>query len=299
MRVEEAIDDYLIHLKFVQNKSLKTIESYKNDLNHFKKSLYKNNLENIEDVNLNFFNQFLDKYRLNHSANSSNRMLSSLRSFYDFTSLNHPSIQNITKYVDGFKKEQHLPIYCSFSDISKILNSFGKNDKELYHRCLLETLYSCGLRVSELCTLTINDVRLDKGILKVHGKGNKERIVPIAKPCDDLLKFYLINIRPQWLKKKIDVFFINQLGNACNRYFVHKLVKSKISELGLNPKISAHSFRHSFATHLLERNADLRVVQELLGHSDIQTTQIYTHVQGDRLKNVYDQCFNTLKKEDL
>lgn len=202
-------------------------------------------------------------------------------------------------YYHSFHKEKHLPSYLEFEEILKLLSSFDSSDKGIFQKTLLETLYSCGLRVSECCQLKLNDVHLNERILKINGKGGKERIIPIASNCVEQMKQYISLVRNQWDTKNSPYFFINSLSHPVNRQYVHQLIKKKINELDLNPDISAHSLRHSFATHLLNGNADLRVVQELLGHSDIQTTQIYTHVQNKRLNDVYDTYFTDLLEEEI
>lgn len=297
MNLEEAVLDYKINLQVIENKSAKTIESYLNDLHQYIEFMHSIGVDEVEQINILKIDSFFNEYGQSHSTKSANRVLSAIRSFHKYTTLNHPSIKNPTLYMHGFKNSRHLPVYCSVDDIATLLNSFGNSDIEIYQKTLLETLYSCGLRVSELCNLKQNDVHLDEKILKVTGKGNKQRIVPIADACVSQMKIYLNYVRVQWETKRCPNFFINQFGRVCTRQYVHNLIKSKIEECNLDPDISAHSFRHSFATHLLDGNADLRVVQELLGHSDIQTTQIYTHIQNKRLTNAYDSFFTDLNKK--
>ena len=292
MNIQEAMDDYLVHIKVVEDKSTRTIQAYQNNLTQYQTYLEEKEITQMEDINILQVDSFLNAYIQTHATKSGNQMLATIRSFHKFTSLNHPTITNPTTYIKGFTNNRHLPIYCSQPDIEKLLNSFDDSDEQIYQKTLIETLYSCGLRVSELCSLRLNEVHLGDKILKVTGKGDKERIVPIAQPCVVQMQMYLDLVRPQWETKKSPHFFINHLSHPCNRQYVHNLIKKKIHELNLDPHISAHSFRHSFATHLLDGHADLRVVQELLGHSDIQTTQIYTHIQNKRLKEAYDQHFS-------
>ncbi len=317
MRFKEAIEDYLLNLRVIENKSQKTIESYQRDLYAFDTYLCSISLDSLEEIHFMEIEAFLNAYGQTHSASSVNRMLSCLRSFYRFTLLNHPTLQNPLVHSHHVKAESRLPIFCSQNEIKtllgsfgdsdieiyqktivmtlyscglrvselcdlkkndvrlddhliKVLGSFGDSDIEIYQKTIVMTLYSCGLRVSELCDLKKNDVRLDDHLIKVRGKGNKERIVPIVDLCVHQMEQYIHLVRDQWDIKQGTNFFINQRGNACTRQYVHHFIKEKIHTLGLNPNISAHSFRHSFATHLLDGDADLRVVQELLGHSDIQ-----------------------------
>ena len=299
MNISEAVDDYIMNITVIENKSKQTSQAYRRDLNAYTQYLSAHHIDKMESVTTADVDAFLNAYAENHAAASVNRMLSALHSFHRFTSLNHPEIDDPSKVIRGIAKSRHLPVYFSYEDVTKMLSSFGSSDKEVYQKTILETLYACGLRVSELCGLQLNQVHLSQGMMKVKGKGGKERMIPIAEPCVQQMQLYLDVIRPQWDKNKLPNFFINQLGHVCTRQYIHVLIKKKINALHLNPAISAHSFRHSFATQLLAGQADIRVVQELLGHRDIQTTQIYTHVQDERLRQAYDDFFQSFnKKED-
>lgn len=296
MELEEAFKDYRLYLNVMQRKSVQTQKSYSHDIEMYIDFLKENHILNIEDISVLDIENFLDVYAENHSAASCNRMIASIHSFHLQISIAHPKIKDVSILVHGIKNAQHLPVYLSVDEMKKIFSSFDDCPLSQYHKTLLVVLYSCGLRVSELCDLKLNDVHLSKMTLKVKGKGDKERIVPFSNFCASQMQFYLDEIRSSWDIKKLPNFFVNPYGRVCTRQYVHQMIKQKVSELGLNPAISAHSFRHSFATHLLDGDANLRVVQELLGHSNIQTTQIYTHIQDERLKNVYDACFQKLNR---
>ena len=285
-----------MNLTVIENKSERTVEAYKRDLDGYLDYMESLNIINMEDITLLKVDSFFQQYCQSHKMTSANRVLAS---FHKYTTLNHPNINNPVLYYHSFHKEKHLPSYLEFEEILKLLSSFDSSDKGIFQKTLLETLYSCGLRVSECCQLKLNDVHLNERILKINGKGGKERIIPIASNCVKQMKQYISLVRNQWDTKNSPYFFINSLSHPVNRQYVHQLIKKKINELDLNPDISAHSLRHSFATHLLNGNADLRVVQELLGHSDIQTTQIYTHVQNKRLNDVYDTYFTDLLEEEI
>lgn len=297
MKCREALNDFKINLMVIENKAQKTIEAYIRDLNCYLSYLETIGIENMEDITILKVDSFFQSYSKSHAPSSCNRMLASIRSFHKYTTLNHPKIQNPVLYFHGFQNQKHLPVYLQIEDVFRLIHSFDASDQGIFHKTIIETLYSCGLRVSELCSLRCNEVHLQEKILKIKGKGGKERMVPIACDCIDQMNLYLSVVRCQWDQKKSPYFFINQLSHPLTRQYVHELIKKKVNELQLNPQISAHSFRHSFATHLLNGNVDLRVVQELLGHSDIQTTQIYTHIQDARLKNVYDSYFPSIEKE--
>lgn len=298
MDLHEALSDYKLNLSLVENKSKKTIEAYMSDLTHYINYLNQKNINNVEEITILTVDNYLNSLTKEYSSNSINRVLASVRSFHKFISLNHESIKDPTLYIHTHKHNEHLPIYASVQDLKVLFDSFSNSDIDIYHKTILLTLYSCGLRVSELCSLKRNDVHLSEKILKVTGKGDKERIIPIVDACVQQMELYLNLVRKSWQKKTLPNFFINQYGRVLTRQYVHNLIKKKCEECNLNPNLSAHSFRHSFASHLLDGNADLRIVQELLGHSDIQTTQIYTHIQNKRLVNAYDNAFQSFKKKE-
>lgn len=298
MDLHEALSDYKLNLSLVENKSKKTIEAYMSDLTHYIDYLNQKNINNVEEITILTVDNYLNSLTKKYSSNSINRVLASVRSFHKFISLNHESIKDPTLYIHTHKHNEHLPIYASIQDLKVLFDSFSNSDIDIYHKTILLTLYSCGLRVSELCSLKRNDVHLSEKILKVTGKGDKERIIPIVDACVQQMELYLNLVRKNWQKKTLSNFFINQYGRVLTRQYVHNLIKKKCEECNLNPNLSAHSFRHSFASHLLDGNADLRIVQELLGHSDIQTTQIYTHIQNKRLVNAYDNAFQSFKKKE-
>lgn len=298
MDLHEALSDYKLNLSLVENKSKKTIEAYMSDLTHYIDYLNQKNINNVEEITILTVDNYLNSLTKEYSSNSINRVLASVRSFHKFISLNHESIKDPTLYIHTHKHNEHLPIYASIQDLKVLFDSFSNSDIDIYHKTILLTLYSCGLRVSELCSLKRNDVHLSEKILKVTGKGDKERIIPIVDACVQQMELYLSLVRKNWQKKTLSNFFINQYGRVLTRQYVHNLIKKKCEECNLNPNLSAHSFRHSFASHLLDGNADLRIVQELLGHSDIQTTQIYTHIQNKRLVNAYDNAFQSFKKKE-
>ena len=296
MELIDALEDYRLYLSVVQRKAKKTQKSYIHDIESYIDFLNERNITAFESISVLDIVDFLDFYALDHSAASVNRMIASIHSFHLQISIAHPEIKDVSLLIHGMKSSKHLPVYLSVDEIKKVFSSFQDNEIDQYNKTILVVLYSCGLRVSELCDLKLNDVHLVEGILKIKGKGDKERMIPISSYCATQMKYYLDSIRSVWDIKNISYFFVNRLGHVCTRQYVHVMIKQKVNELNLNPQISAHSFRHSFATHLLDGDADLRIVQELLGHSNIQTTQIYTHIQDKRLSNVYDRCFQKIEK---
>ena len=293
MELKDAFEDYRLYLSVVQRKSKKTQQSYLHDIKVYLDFLNGRNITKCEDISVLDIEAFLDVYAEDHIASSLNRMIAT---FHLQISIAHPEIKDVSLLIHGMKSSKHLPVYLSVDEVKKVFSSFQDNEIDQYNKTILVVLYSCGLRVSELCDLKLNDVHLAEGILKVSGKGDKERIIPISSYCVSQMKYYLDSIRCVWDVKNVSYFFVNRLGHVCTRQYVHLMIKQKVNELHLNPHISAHSFRHSFATHLLDGDADLRIVQELLGHSNISTTQIYTHIQDKRLSSVYDRCFQKIKK---
>ena len=298
MKIEDAIAEYMLQLRVIDHKSDQTIVSYGHDLKLYRDFLESHDIFDMEKITILKVDAFFNAYLKGHSSRSANRTLSTLRSFHECIHLNHTDVCNPIVYYHSFGTGSSLPVYCNVEDVFTLLNSFKDTPKDIFYRTVLETLYSCGLRVSELCDLELNDIRISEKICKVaHGKGDKERIVPIANACVMQMELYVNEVRSLWDVHHSTKFFINEKGNPINRQFVHRLIKRKIAENNLDPRLSAHSFRHSFATHLLDGNADLRVVQELLGHSNIQTTQIYTHIQNKRLSQAYEQFFPDLDQK--
>ena len=288
MKIHEAIENYIHYISVVDQKALTTIENYKQDLIQYEAYLKNQGIDEMEDITYAIIESFVLEQSQSKKTNSINRMVVSIRNFHYFISYNFSSVANPAMFLKLSKKSSKLPLFLNESDIEEFLGSFDDQDAiGMYHHSIIELMYGCGLRVSEVCNITMNQLHLSQGFVRCIGKGSKERMVPINDHAKYCLETYIQTIRNEWNTKKLPYLFINHLGNRLNRQYVHKMIKNKLNELDLNDKISAHSFRHSFATHLLNGGADLRSVQELLGHSDISTTQVYTHVQTSRLKDAY------------
>jgi site-specific recombinase XerD len=224
-------------------------------------------------------------------------MASSIRSFHRFISFKY-DLKDPTLNLEVKNKSKRLPIFATIDEVDKIMAYFTNENQDVLNHALLETIYCCGLRVSECTKLTVSQVNLEQKILRVLGKGSKERIIPIPENSLAVIKNYYNNVRPLWLKKRTNLFFINRFGKHITTEYVENMIKFVCEEVGITKKITPHKLRHSFATHLLEGGADLRTIQELLGHSDIRTTEIYTHVQKERLKESYNNFFPQLKGDD-
>ncbi len=287
MQIRDAIEDYLHHIRVVDQKAITSIQAYTRDLRIYESFLTVRELHQINDISYADIQDFIQEQRKVKKSNSVNRMISTLHNFHHYITFTYPKENDPSLFIHSKKDGRKLPRYFNEHDIIQLLDSFGNNDQELFEHAMLELLYSCGLRVSELCSLTMNQLHLEQGFLRVIGKGDKERMIPIHQRAIHIVRDYVTTVRSKWQKKRMPNVFLNHLGNAVSRQYVHRLIKTKLAEMNLDESLSAHSFRHSFATHLLDGGADLRVVQELLGHSDIKTTQIYTHVQNKRLKEAY------------
>lgn len=298
MQIGDAIEDYLHHISVVDQKAVTSILAYTRDLRIYETFLIERKLQQINDISYADIQDFIQEQRKVKKSNSVNRMISTLHNFHHYITFTYPKENDPSLFIHSKKDGRKLPRYFNEHDIIKLLDSFGNDDQELFEHAMLELLYSCGLRVSELCSLTMNQLHLEQGFLRVIGKGDKERMIPIHQRAVQIVRDYVALVRPKWQKKRMPNVFLNHLGNAVSRQYVHHLIKTKLAEMNLDESLSAHSFRHSFATHLLDGGADLRVVQELLGHSDIKTTQIYTHVQNKRLKEAYASFHPRAKQKE-
>lgn len=290
MKILEAINIYIHEIAVNQQLALTTIESYKNQLSKYANYLKDLHIIEINDINHNHIVDYVDELEGNLAPSSISHAISVIRNFHQFIAFNYKAINNPTIKIKIKKNSQRLPRLITQKDLDTIFNSFNKDFKGIYHNTLFEFLYSCGLRVSELCNLKVNDLSVDNKILKIKGKGSKERIVPISNVALSKLSDYL-PYRSKYNKSKLEYLFINQLGNKLNRQYVWTNLKEILLVNNITSAYSPHSFRHTYATHLLDGGADLRYVQELLGHSDIATTQIYVHLQDKRLKSDYDKYF--------
>jgi len=295
MNLEDIFEDYLFSLNVNEGKALNTVKSYERDLRFYKTYLIKNHINNINDINISIINDYLSQIESHYSITSLNRIKTSIKQFHQYVSfkydLKDPSINLQVK-----KTIKRLPIFCTVEEIDKLMNTFNDDDiKDLFDHTLIETIYGLGLRVSECSELKISQVNLEDGFVKILGKGNKERIVPIPKQTKTLMQKYFNEVRPIWQKKVLPYFFINRLGKKIYPKYIESMLKCKVEKANLKKCITPHKLRHSYATHLLENGADLRVIQELLGHSDISTTEIYTHIETERLKENYSK-FHPLSK---
>ena len=296
MKLDNAIKDFIFQLQNNEGKSEATIESYSSDLNIYEKYLNKLNIENIEDINDENIRGFIVFSSKKYANSSLNRLKVTVRTFHHYLSFKY-DIPDPSFAIQVSKSVKRLPIYCTVDEIEEIMSLFDEtNPQDILDKTILETIYGCGLRVSECCNLKISQINLRDGFVKILGKGNKERIIPIPSRTINMMNLYFNNVRSIWLKTSTNSFFINKYSKPIYPEYVEKMLKSNVSKTKIKKTITPHKLRHSYATHLLEGGADLRSIQELLGHSDISTTEIYTHVEANRLRNSYLN-YHPLSKE--
>ncbi len=289
--IEQFLKEYLTVLRFEKNLSDNTIQSYEFDLRKLVDFLKKNGIYDLNDVTaetiIEYFNEQKEK---GIDVATVARYMSSIKSFWNYLEVSNYVTNNPTEKLYSVKKSRKLPSVLSFEEIEKIMQTV-KTDSILgiRDRAILELFYSSGLRVSELINLKISDLFFDEEVIRVIGKGSKERIVPIGQSAIFWVNEYLRSSRPALEKKSKsqNIVFLNRQGTKLSRMSIWKIFRFYTQEAGITKEIHPHTFRHSFATHLIERGADLRAVQEMLGHSDISTTQIYTHIDRDYIKQVH------------
>lgn len=288
MKIEEVINKYLEYVIKELNYSEETLKNYKTDLNSYCDFLKSHGMDylKINKEEIMSYLKHLDS--LNYSNKTVSRHLSSLRSFYNYLVEIKLLKTNIYKRIRNPKVEKKLPNYLNIIEIEDILDSIKEETKEeIRIKCLFEILYSTGIRVSEASNIKLKDIDKSSLSIRVFGKGSKERIVYYGKVAEKLLDKYL-NVRSEFLiKGNCEYLFINNLGGRLSRSSIEYIINKIIDKSSIKHKISPHVLRHSFATHLLDNGADLRSVQELLGHENMNTTEIYTHVSNERLKAAY------------
>ena len=290
MKIEKGIREYIIALNSSQGRSENTIKSYSRDLRNYQQYLHEKGVDDTERIDDRLIDAYVSELNRKYSSASVNRMKTSIRNFHRFLNFKY-DLPDPSSNLSVRKGEKRLPVYASREEIEQLMSVFSDQDaQDIFEHAVLETIYGLGLRVSEACNLKTSQVNLRDGFVKVLGKGNKERIVPIPKKTREVMELYFADVRGLWLKGNISYFFINRFSKRIYPRYVERLIKQKCQEAQIDKPLTPHKLRHSYATHLLEAGADLRVIQELLGHSDISTTEIYTHVETQRLKESYDKA---------
>jgi len=290
--MEQLVDTYLLHLKVERGLAQNTLDSYRRDLSKFVSYLRQQGVPGLERVDRREIMAFMeDLHNCGRAAATISRNLAAIRSFYGFLSQENLVASNPSAELDSPKIPKRLPNILSVTQVAKLLEQpDGKTPAGLRDKAMLELLYATGVRVSELVDLDLLDVNLDMGFLRCLGKGSKERIVPIGKTAVSCIHTYLHKGRGKLIRNSLEqAVFVNIHGRRLTRQGFWKILKKYVRQAGFTGDITPHTLRHSFATHLLENGADLRAVQEMLGHADISTTQIYTQVTASRLRDVYQR----------
>lgn len=295
--LDDYIEDFKRFLLIDKGRSANTIAAYERDLKKFQAFIEEQGIDHIGAIKKDQIKAYLGQVaNQGYAASSANRNLSSLKQFFNFLMMEKIIIENPLSLLKSAKKTKSLPKYLSLDQVEKLIQSPNIQDNlGIRDRAIFELMYATGLRVSELTDLNLASLHLSLGFVQVIGKGNKERIIPLGEEAIFWLQKYLDQVRPLLSKdgsQASQPVFVTERGKGFTRQGIWKNLKKYVVLAGLDPdQVSPHVIRHSFATHLLEHGADLNLVQELLGHADISTTQIYTHVSRVRMQEVYRQNF--------
>ena len=281
---EKLIKEFIDYLRYEKKYSENTIYSYKKELNKTN-NLIKKDFLKLEKNDIQKIIQTLSK---KEKANSIARYISTLKSFYKFLEIYNYTNKNPVSSIGNPKNRITLPKVLTEEEVNKLLDINLNNDFDYRNKAMLELMYSSGLRVSELINLNVNDIDIQNATIRIFGKGSKERIIPLNEYATEALQNYIKYHRNILFKHgENNYLFLNNHGKQMTRQGFFKTLKKIAKEKGIKTELSPHTLRHSFATHLLKHGADLRTIQELLGHSDIKTTQIYTHITNEKLKENY------------
>lgn len=291
--MEQIVLEYLTYLQIERGLAENTRASYQNDLKQYLDFLAKEKISDFNQVDRFTIMHFLQALQAENKASSTIiRMVSSLRRFHQYLRQERITEQDPMQHVDTPKKGQTLPKTLSLKEVEVLLATPDTTTPlGLRNRAILEVMYATGMRVSEVVNLKLNQLHLNLGLLKTIGKGDKERIIPLGKIAIQWLERYLTEVREKLAVENEEHVFVNHHGRQLTRQGIWKNLREIVREAGIQKEVTPHTLRHSFATHLLENGADLRIVQELLGHADISTTQIYTHITKQRMADVYQKYF--------
>lgn len=284
--MNENLESYRNYLKYERAYSDNTVGAYMNDLNKYEEFLKKDILESdTEDLE-----RYL-KYIKNLESTTVAHKITSIKSYFNYNIKRGIVSVNPADKVSRPKLTKHLPEYLTEEEVGKLLDVEVKSPYDYRNKTILELLYSSGIRISELVNIKTSNYDSEECLIRIMGKGSKERIVPLGDYAINIMNDYINNYRPLINKKHTDYVFVNNRGDKISRQFIFKVIKKEALKKGIKKDISPHTLRHTFATHLLKNGADLRIIQELLGHENISTTQIYTHVTNNKLKSDYETYF--------
>lgn len=288
--MDKIISKFIEYLEYEKGYSKKTIISYEKDLELFNKYLRENKITNINSIDYNTIRKYLSHLHDNkYEASSISRKISTLRTFFKYNLKEKNIKNNPMTLISNPKKEKKLPKYLNYEEMERLLNSIDTSELEgIRNKLIIELLYSTGIRVSELVNIKIKDIKIKEQQINILGKGSKERIVLFGNNAEESIKLYL-NAYKELFKGNIynSYLLINNKGKQLTANKIELIVKEVLKKSALKLNISPHTLRHTFATHMLDSGADLKSVQELLGHENLKTTAIYTHVSNERLKNVF------------
>ena len=284
------IEDFISHIEFEKRLSKNTSNSYKNDLNKYKDYLEKKGIFTTKDISKSDVEKYLEKLNKDDVKTSSiARKLTTIKAFHNYLFQKQKINVDVTETIERPKLRKKLPNVLTVDEVDRLLDIECKTKFDYRNKSMLELMYGTGLRITELLDLKLNDFDLENCVIRCYGKGSKERIVPIGEYTMESLINYL-EVRNELLRKRsCEYLFLNNLGGRLSRFSFFKILKKMLVEKGIHKDVSPHSLRHSFATHMLEYGADLRSIQELLGHSDIATTKIYTHISNNKIKKEYEE----------
>lgn len=297
--MDRLISEYRHYLSGELNLSSNSINAYQNDIKKYVEFLVQyRNISKSTDISTEDIRSYLTSLKKkNYQSSSRARILTSIKSFHKFLSLENYTNINASELIDSPNIEKKLPSILSRDQVETLIESIDLvEQRDIRDRTMIEMCYSCGLRVSELVELELTDLNLDMGFVKVLGKGNKERIVPIGEIAIDTINIYLKDSRPHFIKKHTKGLFLNRFGEKISRNMFNRILNERSINAGIKKKITPHMLRHSFASHLIEAGTDIRFIQEMLGHENVSTTEIYTHVNNQKLRELYLNAHPRSKK---
>ncbi len=297
-KIDDAIKDFINYCVFEKGLSDKTKESYTNDLEVYRDYLKDKGVTSVNQIKDSHIKDFL-KDRNDDATTTIAHNLTVIKNFHSYLLREHIVDKDVSEFIDRPKLKKALPKTLSVDDIDILLDITLNTPFDYRNKAMLELMYGCGLRVSELIDIELNDIDMYNCLIRVYGKGNKERDIPVGEYAIHYLQLYLDN-RSKLLKNNMNEtkLFLNNHGKPMSRVGFFKNLKKLLQEKGLNPNVSPHTLRHSFATHLINRGADLRSIQEMLGHADISTTKIYTKVSDEKVIEDYNNYHLRSKKDE-
>lgn len=288
MNIINAIEDFINYCVFEKGLSDKTKLSYENDLKIYSEYLKDNNIKNVEDIKSDHIKDFL-KIRSDEEVTTIAHNLTVIKNFHAYLLKEKITNKNVSEFIERPKLRKSLPKTLSIEEVDTLLNIELNTPFDYRNKAMLELMYGCGLRVSELINIELNDIDMINCLIRISGKGSKEREVPLGEYAIHFLKEYVERRNLLLKNKPCNKLFLNNHGQGMTRQGFFKNLKEILKSKGLNPEVSPHTLRHSFATHLINQGADLRSIQEMLGHSDISTTKIYTKVSDEKVINDYNE----------